>query len=78
MAGALWCRIRDMSVSTGAELDRHNAMLEAMADAQWIEEARKRNLGLDALSGEALQQIVSEAVSTPREILDQARKYIGQ
>lgn len=54
------------------------AFLEAMADAQWIEEARKRNLGLDALSGEALQQIVSEAVSTPREILDQARKYIGQ
>ena len=66
----------------GAPADRvaalRKAFMEAMADPAWIDEAKKRNLGLDALSGEALQQIVSGAVSTPKEILDQAKKYIGQ
>ena len=54
------------------------AFMEAMADPGWLEEAKKRNLGLDALSGEALQHIVANAVATPKDVLDQARKYIGQ
>ena len=54
------------------------AFLAAMADPAWIAEAAKRNLGLDAISGEELQGIVASAVATPKDVLDQARKYIGQ
>ena len=49
-----------------------------MADPAWIAEAAKRNLGLDAISGEELQGIVASAMATPKDVLDQARKYIGQ
>ena len=54
------------------------AFMQAIADPVWLEEARKRNLGVDALSGADLQTIVSQAVGTPKDVLDQARKYIGQ
>jgi tripartite-type tricarboxylate transporter receptor subunit TctC len=54
------------------------AFMEAMADPAWLEDASKRNLGVDGLSGQDLQAIVSQAVATPKDILDQARKYIGQ
>jgi tripartite-type tricarboxylate transporter receptor subunit TctC len=54
------------------------AFMAAMADPDWIAEAGKFNLGLDPLSGEDVQAIVAGAVATPRDVLDQARKYIGQ
>ena len=54
------------------------AFMQAIADPIWLEEARKRNLGVDALSGSDLQTIVSQAAGTPKDVLDQARKYIGQ
>ncbi len=54
------------------------AFMEAMADPEWIAEAGKRDLGLDALPGAEVQKIVAGAVATPKDVLDQARKYIGQ
>jgi tripartite-type tricarboxylate transporter receptor subunit TctC len=54
------------------------AFMAAMADPEWIAEAGKHNLGLDALSGGEVQSIVAAAVATPKDVLDQARKYIGQ
>lgn len=52
--------------------------MAAMADPAWIAEARGKNLGLDGLDGESLQAIVAAAVATPRDLLDQTRRYIGQ
>ena len=54
------------------------AFMAAMADPVWLEDAKKRNLGLDAIAGEELQGIVAAAAATPADVLDQARKYIGQ
>ena len=54
------------------------AFMDAIADPAWLEDARQRNLGVDPLSGQEVQAIVSQAVATPKDILDQARKYIGQ
>jgi tripartite-type tricarboxylate transporter receptor subunit TctC len=54
------------------------AFMAAMADPEWIAEAGKHNLGLDPLSGGEVQSIVAAAVATPKDVLDQARKYIGQ
>jgi tripartite-type tricarboxylate transporter receptor subunit TctC len=54
------------------------AFMQAIADPTWLDEARKRNLGVDPLSGQDLQTIVSQAVGTPKDLLNQARKYIGQ
>jgi tripartite-type tricarboxylate transporter receptor subunit TctC len=54
------------------------AFMQAIADPTWLDEAHKRNLGVDPLSGQDLQAIVSQAVGTPQDLLNQARKYIGQ
>ncbi len=73
---------RALVAEPGIPIDRAAALRQAfmatMADPDWIAEAAARNLGLDALSGEAVQAIVAGAVATPRDVLDQARKYIGQ
>ena len=73
---------RALVAEPGIPADRaaalRKAFMEAMADPAWIEDARKRNLGLDALSGDAVQAIVAAAAATPKDVLDQARKYIGQ
>lgn len=53
------------------------AFMEAMGDPVWMAEAQSRGLGLDALPGEAVQAIVAGAAATPKDVLDQARKYIG-
>jgi tripartite-type tricarboxylate transporter receptor subunit TctC len=54
------------------------AFMDAMADPEWRVEAASHNLGLDVLRGEELQAIVATASATPKDVLDQARKYIGQ
>ena len=73
---------RALVAEPGIPADRaaalRKAFMEAMADPAWIAEARSRNLGLDALSGEEVQAIVAGAAATPGDVLDQARKYIGQ
>ncbi len=73
---------RALVAEPGIPLERaaalRKAFMDAMADPAWIAEAQKRNLGLDAIAGEELQGIVASAVATPKDVLDQAKKYIGQ
>ena len=54
------------------------AFMERMADPAYIADATRRSLTVDPISGEEVQAIVAGAVTTPRDVLDQARKYIGQ
>ena len=41
-------------------------------------EIKKRNLNVEPLSGEEVQRIVEACVATPKELVDQAKRYIGQ
>jgi len=37
-----------------------------------------RNLTIDALPGDELQRLIEKAAATPRELVEQARRYVGQ
>jgi tripartite-type tricarboxylate transporter receptor subunit TctC len=49
-----------------------------MEDPEFIAEMKKRNLGLEPLSGDEVQKIVEASVATPKDLVEQAKRYIGQ
>jgi tripartite-type tricarboxylate transporter receptor subunit TctC len=51
------------------------AFMEAVADPALVDEAKRRNLGLNPLTGEEVQKIVADAMATPRELVEQAQRY---
>jgi tripartite-type tricarboxylate transporter receptor subunit TctC len=54
------------------------AFMAAAEDPELIAEIRKRNLNIEPLSGEEVQKMVEASVATPRELVAQAKRYIGQ
>jgi len=54
------------------------AFMEAAQDGELIAEIRRRNLTLEPLSGEEIQKMVAAYAATPKELVDQAKRYIGQ
>jgi tripartite-type tricarboxylate transporter receptor subunit TctC len=54
------------------------AFMATMEDPEFIAEMKRRNLGLEPLSGEEVQKIVAASVATPKELVEQAKRYIGQ
>jgi tripartite-type tricarboxylate transporter receptor subunit TctC len=54
------------------------AFMAAIEDPEFVTEMKKRNLNIEPLSGEEVQRIVAASVATPKELVDQARRYIGQ
>jgi hypothetical protein len=52
--------------------------MTTMEDAEFVADMRKRNLNIEPLSGEAVQKTVEAAVATPRELVEQAKRYAGQ
>ena len=52
--------------------------MATMEDPEFIAEMKKRNLGLEPLCGEEMQKIIEASVATPKELVDQAKRYIGQ
>ena len=53
------------------------AFMATMADPALIAEIEKRNLTLEPLSGEEVHKVVAASVATPKNLVDQARRYIG-
>jgi tripartite-type tricarboxylate transporter receptor subunit TctC len=53
------------------------AFMQTVADPDFIADMRKRKLGIEPLPGEALQSIVAAAAATPRERVEQVKRYIG-
>jgi hypothetical protein len=43
-----------------------------------VAEIEKRHLTIEPLSGEEVQKMVKTFVATPKELVDQARRYVGQ
>jgi tripartite-type tricarboxylate transporter receptor subunit TctC len=54
------------------------AFLATIADAEFIADMGKRNLNIEPLGGEDVQKIVESAAATPKDLVDQARRYAGQ
>src|SRR5262245_18465140 len=47
-------------------------------DPDLIAEIKRRNLTLEPLGGEEIQKMVAAYAATPKELVDQAKRYIGQ
>jgi tripartite-type tricarboxylate transporter receptor subunit TctC len=54
------------------------AFTATMEDPEFVAEMKKRNLNIEPLSGEEVQKIIAASVATPKELVDQAKRYIGQ
>jgi tripartite-type tricarboxylate transporter receptor subunit TctC len=54
------------------------AFMATMHDPELIAEIKKRGLDLEPLSGEEVQKMVAASVATPRPLIEQAKRYIGQ
>src|SRR5262245_15257031 len=53
------------------------AFMATMQDPELIAEIKKRNLTIEPLSGEEVQRIVAASAATPKELVDQAKRYVG-
>jgi hypothetical protein len=73
---------RSIVAEPGIPAERAAALRQAfsatIADAEFSADMRKRNLNIEPLSGEELQGIVAAAAATPRELIEQAKRYAGQ
>ena len=54
------------------------AFMETMQDPEFVADMHKRNLGVEPLTGDAVQKIVAAAVATPKALVAQASRYAGQ
>jgi tripartite-type tricarboxylate transporter receptor subunit TctC len=72
---------RSIVAEPGIPADRAAALRKAfmatMEDPEFIAEIAKRNLTIEPLSGEEIQRMVAASVATPKELVDQAKRYVG-
>jgi tripartite-type tricarboxylate transporter receptor subunit TctC len=54
------------------------AFMATMQDPDFVAEIAKRHLTIEPLSGQDVQQMVKSFVATPKELVDQAKRYLGQ
>jgi tripartite-type tricarboxylate transporter receptor subunit TctC len=54
------------------------AFMATMQDPEFVAEIGKRHLTLEPLSGEEVQQMVKTVAGTPKELVEQAKRYLGQ
>jgi tripartite-type tricarboxylate transporter receptor subunit TctC len=54
------------------------AFMATMQDPDFVAEIEKRHLAIEPLSGEEVQKMVASLVATPKELVDQAKRYVGQ
>jgi hypothetical protein len=49
-----------------------------MRDPEVLAEIKKRGLDLEPVTGEEVQKMVAAYAATPRPLVEQAKRYIGQ
>ena len=54
------------------------AFMAAIEDPEFVAEMKKRYLNVEPLSGEDVHKIVAASVATPKDLVAQAKRYIGQ
>ena len=52
--------------------------MATMQDPDFVADIKQRNLTLEPLSGEEVQKMVEAVVATPKQLVDQAKRYAGQ
>ena len=52
--------------------------METVTDPEFVSDMHKRNLEVEPLPGEELQRIIAAMAATPTELVEQAKRYIGQ
>ena len=72
---------RSLVAEPGIPAERAAALRQAfmatMQDPELIAEIKKRNLTIEPLSGEDVQRIVAASAATPKDLVDQAKRYVG-
>src|SRR5499426_252614 len=53
------------------------AFMATMQDGELSAEIKRRNLTLEPVSGEEIQKMVAAYAATPKELVDQAKRYVG-
>src|SRR5215475_13188263 len=53
------------------------AFMATAQDPELIAEIKRRNLTLEPVSGEEIQKMVAASAATPKELVDQAKRYVG-
>src|SRR5215475_8546658 len=54
------------------------AFMETMEDPDFVSDMHKRNLTIEPVSGEEVQKLVAAYVATPKDLIEQAKRYVGQ
>jgi tripartite-type tricarboxylate transporter receptor subunit TctC len=54
------------------------AFMATMQDPEFLADIAKRHLTIEPMSGEEVQQMVRTVAATPKELVDQAKRYLGQ
>jgi tripartite-type tricarboxylate transporter receptor subunit TctC len=54
------------------------AFMATMQDPEFVADIAKRHLTIEPMSGEEVQQMVRTVAATPKELVDQAKRYLGQ
>jgi tripartite-type tricarboxylate transporter receptor subunit TctC len=71
---------RAIAAEPGIPADRaaalRKAFMDTMADPEFLADMQKRNFVISPLTGEQVQKIVAAAVATPRELVEQAKRYV--
>jgi hypothetical protein len=52
--------------------------MATMQDPEFVAEIGKRHLTIEPLSGEEVQRMVKSVAATPKDLVDQAKRYLGQ
>src|SRR5262249_32218110 len=55
-----------------------SAFMATVEDGEFVAEMKKRNLNIEPLSGEEVQKLVAAYVATPKDLIEQAKRYVGQ
>jgi tripartite-type tricarboxylate transporter receptor subunit TctC len=73
---------RALAAEPGTPPDRvaalRTAFMAMTKDPLFVEEMKKRNLGIEPLDGVTVQKIIASAVGTPAALVDDAQKYFKQ
>ena len=54
------------------------AFLKALSDPQLLGEVKKRKLEVDPTSGEELEALAKEVLTSPREVIERMKKLLGK
>jgi tripartite-type tricarboxylate transporter receptor subunit TctC len=70
--------VAEPGIPAGRAKALREAFMATMQDPAYIAEMKRRHLNIEPLSGEEVQQTVAGFAATPKELVDQAKRYVGQ